>query len=102
MATSRNDAVVYQAVSWKASERRRLWPPGKAGFLFWAFENITHASDGSQEFRRKRIVEFTAQAPHADIHYVRIALEIHVPHRFCDESSRQHLSGALHQKRKQH
>jgi len=53
--------------------------------------DVTDAAYCVQEFFREGIVDLAAQPTHGDLHDVRIAVEVHVPHLLGKRRARQHL-----------
>lgn len=48
--------------------------------LLGRLQNITHAANGANELRLKRIIYLCTKAPYRDLDHVGVAVKIHVPY----------------------
>src|SRR5580704_15879700 len=65
------------------------------------FQNVSPAAYRVNQLLGERVIQLGPQSPNVDIHEIRIAFEIDVPHLIGDERSRKNFAGAPGQQRQQ-
>src|SRR5580704_998626 len=69
--------------------------------LLASFQHIAGAANGLDKFVRERVVYLASESPDVDIHDIGVAVEVHVPDRFGDQSPGQDLAGTPGEEREQ-
>src|SRR5580698_3601544 len=65
------------------------------------FKDIADSADGVHQFFREWLVYFLSQTADGDIHHVRIAIEIHVPHLLGNDGAREDFARAPGEQRQE-
>ncbi|KAG0771440.1 hypothetical protein G6F22_016472 [Rhizopus arrhizus] len=69
--------------------------------VFADLKHITHAAHGVHQLSLERVVDLAAQPSHRDFDHIGVAVEIDVPHLFCQFQARQDFALFAHQQHQQ-